>query len=149
VSTTPRCAHAELRRDLIDQGGSSQLRHPITLSTQAQTAQAASHGRSPSGWGCRSRRSSSLSTALARWRKPNARHDPAKIVLDLAVTLALGGDSLADIALLRANATSMAWWPRTRRCPGRSTGSPQDAVAALRAINTARASGRSRHARSF
>jgi hypothetical protein len=43
-----------------------------------------------------------LSTALAGWRHPNARHDPAKIVLDLAVTLALGGDCLADIALLRA-----------------------------------------------
>jgi hypothetical protein len=29
-------------------------------------------------------------------------HDPAKILLDLAITLALGGDSAADIALLRA-----------------------------------------------
>jgi hypothetical protein len=28
--------------------------------------------------------------------------DPAKVVLDLAVTLALGGDCLADIALLRS-----------------------------------------------
>jgi hypothetical protein len=43
-----------------------------------------------------------LSAALAGWRHPNARHDPAKIVLDLAVTLALGGDCLADIAVLRA-----------------------------------------------
>jgi hypothetical protein len=32
-----------------------------------------------------------LSKALARWRKPLARHDAAKIVLDLAVALALGG----------------------------------------------------------
>jgi hypothetical protein len=30
-------------------------------------------------------------------------HDPAKVVLDLAVTLALGGDCLADIALLRSS----------------------------------------------
>lgn len=29
-------------------------------------------------------------------------HDPAKVVLDLAVGLALGGDCLADVALLRA-----------------------------------------------
>jgi hypothetical protein len=29
-------------------------------------------------------------------------HDPAKILLDLAVTLAVGGDCLADIGLLRA-----------------------------------------------
>ena len=43
-----------------------------------------------------------LSTALDRWRKPTAVHDPAKIMLDLAVTLALGGDCLSDIALLRA-----------------------------------------------
>jgi hypothetical protein len=33
---------------------------------------------------------------------PNTVHDPAKIVLDLAVTPALGGDCLADIAVLRA-----------------------------------------------
>lgn len=38
-----------------------------------------------------------LSRALAPWRKPLSSHDPAKIVLDLALTLALGGDCLADI----------------------------------------------------
>jgi Transposase DDE domain group 1 len=43
-----------------------------------------------------------LSAELVRWRHPNAVHDPAKIVLDLAVTLALGGNCLADIPLLRA-----------------------------------------------
>jgi hypothetical protein len=43
-----------------------------------------------------------LSAALAPWRKKNAVHDPAKVVCDLAMTLALGGDCLADIALLRA-----------------------------------------------
>ena len=43
-----------------------------------------------------------LSTALAPWRWPAAVHDPAKILLDLAMTLALGGDCLADVALLRA-----------------------------------------------
>src|SRR4051794_687887 len=31
-----------------------------------------------------------LSAALAPWRKPMAIHDPAKVVLDLAVTLGLG-----------------------------------------------------------
>ena len=44
----------------------------------------------------------SLSTVLAPWRKPLAIHDPGKVVADLALTLALGGDCLADIALLRA-----------------------------------------------
>jgi Transposase DDE domain group 1 len=43
-----------------------------------------------------------LSAALAPWRKPLAVHDPGKVISDLAVALALGGDCLADIALLRA-----------------------------------------------
>ena len=42
-----------------------------------------------------------LRRALAPWRKPLAVHDPAKVLLDLAVTLALGGDCLADVAVLR------------------------------------------------
>lgn len=44
-----------------------------------------------------------LTTELARFRKPLARHDPGKILLDLAVSLALGGDCLADINQLRAH----------------------------------------------
>ena len=44
-----------------------------------------------------------LSAALTPWRKPLSRHDPGKIILDLAVALALGGDCLADIAQLRAH----------------------------------------------
>jgi hypothetical protein len=43
-----------------------------------------------------------LSAALAPWRRPLAGHDPGKIVLDLAVSLATGGDCLADLAQLRA-----------------------------------------------
>ena len=42
-----------------------------------------------------------LSEGLSPWRKPTAVHDPAKVLLDLAVSLALGGDCLADIAVLR------------------------------------------------
>jgi len=42
-----------------------------------------------------------LSLALAPWRKPLAVHDPAKVLCDLAVMLTLGGDCLADVALLR------------------------------------------------
>src|SRR5664279_3008161 len=38
-----------------------------------------------------------LSAALGRWRRPVAVHDPAKVITDLAVTLALGGDCMADI----------------------------------------------------
>ena len=42
-----------------------------------------------------------LSRGLERWRAPRAVHDPGKVVADLAVTLALGGDCLADVAVLR------------------------------------------------
>jgi DDE family transposase len=83
-----------------------------------------------------------LSAALAPWRKPLAIHDPGKVVLDLALTLALGGDCLADIALLRAE-------PRVY---GRVASDPTvsrtidalaaDAPAALKAINIARAAAR-------
>jgi Transposase DDE domain group 1 len=43
-----------------------------------------------------------LSQALAPWRKPTATHHPAKVVCDLALTLAVGGDCLADVAVVRA-----------------------------------------------
>ena len=43
-----------------------------------------------------------LSAALSPWRRSLAIHDPGKVVLDLALMLALGGDCLADIGLLRA-----------------------------------------------
>ncbi|MEW1868009.1 IS1380 family transposase [Streptomyces caelestis] len=42
-----------------------------------------------------------ISAALAPWRKPRAVHDPSKILLDLALAVALGGDCLADVAMLR------------------------------------------------
>src|SRR5260370_20880302 len=43
-----------------------------------------------------------LAAALGRWRAARAVHDPGKIIADLAVTLAMGGDCPADIAMLRA-----------------------------------------------
>jgi hypothetical protein len=42
-----------------------------------------------------------LADGLARWRAPRAVHDPGKIIGDLAAAVALGGDCLADIAVLR------------------------------------------------
>ena len=44
-----------------------------------------------------------LSEGLQAWRRPRALHDPGKILTDLAVTLALGGDCLADLAVLRSS----------------------------------------------
>jgi hypothetical protein len=43
-----------------------------------------------------------LSARLGPWRRPWAIHDPGKIVLDLAVAVALGGDCAADVAVVRA-----------------------------------------------
>jgi hypothetical protein len=47
-------------------------------------------------------RQAGLSQALERWRLSRAVHDPGKIVADLAVAVALGGDCLADAGVPRA-----------------------------------------------
>jgi hypothetical protein len=86
--------------------------------------------------------SSGLSAALGRWRKPGASHDPGKVILDLAVMLALGGDCLADVAQLRAYPEvfgPVASDPTVSRCIAVLAA---DAPAALAAINTARAQAR-------
>ena len=43
-----------------------------------------------------------LSGELARWRRPFAVHDSAKVLVDLALTLTLGGGTCSDIATVRA-----------------------------------------------
>nr|BFD90927.1 IS1380 family transposase [Kitasatospora sp. Xyl93] len=43
-----------------------------------------------------------VSEALEPWRKPRAVHDPGKVLLDVALAVALGGDCLADVGVLRA-----------------------------------------------
>jgi hypothetical protein len=85
-----------------------------------------------------------LAAGLAGWRAPRAVHDPGKIVSDLVVTLALGGDCLADVAVLRA-------WPElagpvasdpvvSRLISALAAEGPR----ALRAIRKARAAARER-----
>ncbi|UZF46600.1 IS1380-like element ISRer1 family transposase [Rhodococcus rhodochrous] len=84
-----------------------------------------------------------LTTELAPYRKPLARHDPGKIVLDLAVSLALGGDCLADIAQLRAHPElfgTVASDPTVSRLISVLAA---DADTALAAIGRARATARS------
>ncbi len=48
-----------------------------------------------------------LLAALDGWKPVRAVHDPAKIVCDLALMLAVDGDCLADIALLRSRAVGV------------------------------------------
>jgi hypothetical protein len=43
-----------------------------------------------------------LSEALVPWRKPLARHDPGKILVDLALSLAMVGDCISDVNRLRS-----------------------------------------------
>src|SRR3954467_12291264 len=85
-----------------------------------------------------------LSQALAPWRKPHAVHDPAKVVLDLAVTLALGGDCLADIALLRSEPGVFGLVASDPTVSRTIDVLAEDAPAALAAIDTARAAARAR-----
>jgi hypothetical protein len=71
-------------------------------------------------------------------------HGPGKIVSDLAVTLALGGDCLADVAMLRAEPGLfglVASDPVVSRLVARLA---RDAPAALKAIRAARAGARAR-----
>ena len=83
-----------------------------------------------------------LSAALQPWRRPTARHNPAKIVCDLVVSLALGGDCLADVAALREAPTvfgPVASDPTVSRLVDVLAG---DVDKALAAIDAARAAAR-------
>jgi Transposase DDE domain group 1 len=85
-----------------------------------------------------------LSAGLDRWRAPRAVHDPGKIVADLAATVALGGDCLADIAVLREQpelAGPVASDPVASRLVSALAA---DLPRALKAIRSARAAARER-----
>jgi len=85
-----------------------------------------------------------LAQGLARWRAPRAVHDPGKIVADLAAAVALGGDCLADIAVLQEQpglAGPVASDPVVSRLVSQLAG---DLLRALRAIRSARAAARER-----
>jgi hypothetical protein len=87
-----------------------------------------------------------LSEQLQRWRPTRAIHDPGKIIADLAVSLALGGDCLADIAILRSQPQlfgPIASDPTVSRLIDRLA---TDTTKALKAIRRARAIARE-HAR--
>jgi hypothetical protein len=85
-----------------------------------------------------------LSQSLARWHAPRAVHDPGKIITDLAAAVALGGDCLADIAILREQpelAGPVASDPVVSRLVSQLAG---DLPQALEAIRSARAVARER-----
>ena len=85
-----------------------------------------------------------LGEELARWRRPTAVHDPAKVMVDLAITLALGGDTCSDLAVVRAEPAvfgPVASDPTASRTIAALAG---DADRALAAIDRARAVARAR-----
>lgn len=85
-----------------------------------------------------------LSAALAPWRAARASHDPGKVVLDLAVGIALGGDCLADVTVVRAQPDlfgEVASDPTVSRLIDTLAG---DVDASLAAIRAARAAARER-----
>jgi hypothetical protein len=85
-----------------------------------------------------------LSDGLAGWRAPRAVHDPGKIVADLAAAVALGGDCLADIAVLREQpelAGPVASDPVVSRLVSQLAA---DLPRALKAVRSARAAARER-----
>ena len=85
-----------------------------------------------------------LSAALTPWRKQWAVLDPGKILLDLAISVAVGGDCLADIGVLRSEPVvfgRVASDPTVSRLVDALAATP---TAALAAINQARATVRER-----
>jgi hypothetical protein len=85
-----------------------------------------------------------LSMALAPWRGDRATHDPGRVLLDLATAVALGGDCLADIAVVRAQPDlfgQVASDPTVSRLFATLAA---DVHAAVAAIRTARATARER-----
>jgi hypothetical protein len=80
-----------------------------------------------------------ISAALAPWRKPRAIHDPGKTLVDLALAVALGGDCLADIALLRSEPAvfgPVASDPTVPRLIGTLAASGEKALTAIHAARS-------------
>jgi Transposase DDE domain group 1 len=86
----------------------------------------------------------SLIDALRPWQRPLARHRPGKVLLDLAVALAVGGDCLADIAQLRAAPEMFGPVASDPTVSRLIDALAADAPAALAAIAGARATARAR-----
>jgi hypothetical protein len=81
-----------------------------------------------------------LSTVLAPVRPDRATHDPGKVLLDLATAVALGGDCLADIAVVRAQPQlfgKVASDPTVSRLITTLAGDVEGSVAAIRAARAA------------
>jgi Transposase DDE domain group 1 len=76
-----------------------------------------------------------LSGALSPWRPARATHDPGRVLLDVAMAVALGGDCLADVAAVRSQPEvfgTVASDPTVSRVFATLAGDVDQAVAAIR-----------------
>jgi hypothetical protein len=81
-----------------------------------------------------------LSAGLRPWRRPRAEHDPGKVVRDVVLAIALGGDCLADLGVVRAQPDlfgPVASDPTVSRLIDTLAADPDTAVAAIRAARAA------------
>lgn len=85
-----------------------------------------------------------MSAALAPWRSPRAVHDPATVLLDIAIAVALGGDCAADIAVVRAQPDLFGPVASDATVSRLIATLARDADTACAAIATARAAARAR-----
>ena len=83
-----------------------------------------------------------LSQVLVSWRPPRSVHDPGKTVLDLAVAIALGGDCLADAAVVRAQSELFGTVASDPTISRLIEALGADSAAAIAAIRQARAAAR-------
>ncbi|MEU9330792.1 transposase, partial [Streptomyces canus] len=80
-----------------------------------------------------------ISAALTPWRRARAVHDPGKMLVDLALAVALGGDCLADVAMLRTEPGvfgPVASDPTVSRLIGTLAASGEEALTAIRAARS-------------
>ena len=85
-----------------------------------------------------------MSAAFGPWRASRSVHDPAKVLCDVVVAVALGGDCAADIAIVRAQPELFGQVASDATVSRLITTLAGDVDAALAAISTARAIARER-----
>jgi hypothetical protein len=85
-----------------------------------------------------------LSRALSPWRLARSVHDPGKTVLDLVVAIALGGDCLADAAVVRAQSELFGTVASDPTISRLIDALGDDAAAVIPAIRAARAAARAK-----
>lgn len=85
-----------------------------------------------------------LSRALSNWRPSRATHEPGKVLLDVAIAVALGGDCLADLAAVRAEPEVFGIVASDPTVSRVFTALAGDVDAAVAAIRQARADARAR-----